>query len=224
MYLCIMEKKIKFGIYPNPLPDADGNTTYQVRNEPTMTMNTKDFLAHLKYHNTFSATTMNAALTILREEIVEQLRDNRRFRIDGIGTFQMKVALSDDVDDEGHASRPQVTDPKQITARNVVVAGVTFIPDKSFIDDLKDGTTTINVNGAGVVAASKRHDRQEVINALNKYLAEHGSITRRGLATLLHVSDYEARKWLTLLTTEPYPKYVARKQGNTIVYRRYGNP
>ena len=66
-----MEKKIKFGIYPNPLPDADGNTTYQVRNEPTMTMNTKDFLAHLKYHNTFSATTMNAALTILREEIVE---------------------------------------------------------------------------------------------------------------------------------------------------------
>ena len=216
-------KKIKFGIYPNPLPDSEGNTTYQVRHEPHATMNTPDFLAHLKFHGTYNTAMMSGALTVLRDEIVEQLQNNRRFRIDGIGTFQMKVALSDDVDDEGNTSRPHITDPKQITARNVEVTGVTFIPDKSFIDDLKEGTTTINVNGSGVVATPKQHDRQEVINALNKYLAEHGSITRRGFAMLLKVSDYEARKWLKQLTTEPYPKYVARKQGNTIVYRRYGS-
>ena len=139
------------------------------------------------------------------------------------GNDEFSSWFSDDVDDEGNTSRPHITDPKQITARNVEVTGVTFIPDKSFIDDLKEGTTTINVNGSGVVATPKQHDRQEVINALNKYLAEHGSITRRGFAMLLKVSDYEARKWLKQLTTEPYPKYVARKQGNTIVYRRYGS-
>ena len=218
-----MEKKIKFGIYPNPQPDSEGNTTYQVRHEPDTTMSTPEFLAHLKYHSTFNTTMMSGALDVLREEIVEQLQSNRRFRIDGIGTFQMKVALSDDVDDEGNTSRPHITDPKQITARNVEVTGVTFVPDKSFIDDLKEGTSTTNVNGAGVVAASKHHERQEVINTLNKYLAEHGSITRRSFATLLQVSDYQARKWLQLLTTEPYAKYVARKQGNTIVYRRFGS-
>ena len=219
-----MESKIKFGIYPNPLPDGEGNTTYQVRHEPDATMSTPEFLAHLKYHATFNTAAMSGALSVLREEIVEQLRMNRRFRIDGIGTFQMKVGLSADVDDEGNTQKAHITDPKQITARNVEVTGVTFTPDKSFIDDLKDGTTTVNINGSGIVAVSKRYERQEVVNELNKYLAEHGSITRRGFATLLQVSNYEARKWLQLLTTEPYAKYVARKQGNTIIYRRYGQP
>ena len=219
-----MEKKIKFGIYPNPLPDSRGNTTYQVRHEPDATMSTSEFLAHLKYHGTFNTTMMGAALSVLREEIVEQLQNNRRFRIDGIGTFQMKMGLSADVDEDGNTSKPQINDPKLITARNVEVSGVTFIPDKSFIDDLRRGTTTINVHGTGVVSTKAHYERQEVVNALNAYLAEHGSITRRAFATLLHVSDYEARKWLRLLTTENYAKYVARKQGNTIVYRRYGNP
>lgn len=29
-----MADKIKYGIYPNPKPDDDGNTTYQVRHIP----------------------------------------------------------------------------------------------------------------------------------------------------------------------------------------------
>ena len=219
-----MESKIKFGIYPNPLPDADGNTTYQVRHEPDATMNTQDFLAHLKFHNTFSATTMNAALSVLRDEIVEQLRDNRRFRIDGIGTFQMKVGLKADADEAGNVVKPHLTNPKQITARDVEVTGVTFIPDKSLVSDLRECTTTMNPSGAGVAGTSRQYTRQEVVNALNAYLEEHGSITRTAFATLLHLSGYAARKWLDQLTTEPYPKYVARKQGNTLVYRRYGNP
>lgn len=219
-----MESKIKFGIYPNPLPDSEGNTTYQVRHEPEATMSKPEFLAHLKYHATFNTAAMSAAMSVLREEIVEQLRMNRRFRFDGIGTLQMKVGLTSDVDDEGNAVTPHITDPKQITARNVEVTGVTFIPDKSFIDDLKEGTTTVNVAGAGNVSGSRHYDRQEVVNVLNSYLAEHGSITRTVFARLLGVSGYTARKWLQLLTTEPYAKFVARKQGNIIIYRRYGQP
>ena len=64
-------KKIKFGIYPNPLPDSEGNTTYQVRHEPHATMNTPDFLAHLKFHGTYNTAMMSGALTVLRDEIVE---------------------------------------------------------------------------------------------------------------------------------------------------------
>ena len=39
---------------------------------------------------------MNPINSTLRDELdikIEQLRHNRRFRIDGIGTFQMKVGL-----------------------------------------------------------------------------------------------------------------------------------
>lgn len=48
-----MADNIKYGIFPNPLPDAEGKTTYQVRHMPDGTMDEKEFLAHLKYHNTY---------------------------------------------------------------------------------------------------------------------------------------------------------------------------
>lgn len=89
-----MADNIKYGIFPNPLPDEEGKTTYQVRHMPDGTMNEKSFLAHLKYHNTYNTIMMQSSLSVLKNEIIEQLRNNKRFRIDGIGTFQMQYALN----------------------------------------------------------------------------------------------------------------------------------
>jgi nucleoid DNA-binding protein len=217
-----MAHKIKFCIFANPLPDSDGNTTYQVRHQPDGTMNTKAFLDHVKLHESFNTTAMSSALHILKDEIVEQLKNNKRFRIDGIGTFQMKVGLKNTTDENGTSMKAHFTDPEMITARNVEVTGVSFIPDKSLITKLKNDTSTANSNGRGVVGRSKQYERQDVVNALNAYLAEHHFITRRTLQTLLHLSSYAAQKWLNLLINEEFPKYTAQKEGNTIIYRRYG--
>ena len=116
---------------------------------------------------------MSSALAILKDEIVEQLKNNKRFRIDGIGTFQMKVGLKNSTDEDGTPTKAHVTDPKKITARNVEVTGVSFIPDKSLIAKLKDDTSTANSNGRGVVGRSQQYERQDVVNALNAYLADH---------------------------------------------------
>ena len=132
-----MADTIKYGIYPNPPADAEGNTTYQVRHEPDCTVDTEAFLAHLKYHQTFNPTTMRAALITLIDEIVEQLRDNRRFRIDGLGTFQMKVGFKEKTVDAGSTPlRPVFTDPDAITARDVEVSVISFTPDRTLIDAL----------------------------------------------------------------------------------------
>ena len=114
-----MAFKIKYGIFPNPQPDAEGNTTYQVRHTPEGTMDEKAFLAHLKYHNTYNTTTMQSSLSVLKDEIIEQLRENKRFRIDGVGTFQMKVGLKMQYDEEGNPIKPHSTDPNKITANDV---------------------------------------------------------------------------------------------------------
>jgi nucleoid DNA-binding protein len=165
---------------------------------------------------------MSSALHILKDEIVEQLKNNKRFRIDGIGTFQMKVGLKNTTDENGTSMKAHFTDPEMITARNVEVTGVSFIPDKSLITKLKNDTSTANSNGRGVVGRSKQYERQDVVNALNAYLAEHHFITRRTLQTLLHLSSYAAQKWLNLLINEEFPKYTAQNERNTIIYRRYG--
>ena len=217
-----MPKTIKFGIFPNPLPDSNGDTTYQVRNIPDATMDIATFLAHLKFHNTFNHITMRSALSVLRDEIIEQLQDNRRFRIDGLGTFQIKVGFKTKDDEDGTPLKTRYTDPKEITARQVEVTGVSFLPDKSFIEELKEGTIVRNAYGTGKVGRSRTYNRQQVVNFLNTYLAEHGYITRRILCDQLHLSNYAAQKWLDNLCNEEFPKYECHKEGNTYIYRRFG--
>ena len=217
-----MAYKIKYGIFPNPQPDAEGNTTYQVRHTPEGTMDEKAFLAHLKYHNTYNTTMMQSSIIVLKDEIVEQLRENKRFRIDGLGTFQMRVGLKTKYDEEGNPIKPHYTDPNKITANDVEVQGVSFTPDPSFVKALKDRISTTNKYGRGAAGKNKPYTREEIINFLDSYLKEHHSMTRRQMERALNITPYRAEKWLNDITSEPYSKYYSKKQGNTYVYYRYG--
>ena len=217
-----MNNKIKYGIYPNPRPDEDGNTTYQVRHTPEGTMNEKAFLAHLKYHNTYNTTTMQSSLIVLKDEIIEQLKANHRFRIDGLGSFQMKVGLKMKYDEEGNPVKPHYTDPNQITANDVEVQGVSFTPDPSFIKELKSSTSASNKYGRGAAGRNQPYTREQIVTFLDEYLREHHSITRRQMERALNITSYRAQKWLDDLTAEEFSKYYAKKQGTTYVYYRYG--
>ena len=185
-------------------------------------MDEKAFLAHLKYHNTYNTTTMQSSLSVLKDEIIEQLRENKRFRIDGVGTFQMKVGLKMQYDEEGNPIKPHYTDPNKITANDVEVQGVSFTPDPSFVKALKDRISTINKYGRGAAGKNKPYTREEIINFLDSHLKEHHSMTRRQMERALNITPYRAEKWLNDITSEPYSKYYSKKQGNTYVYYRYG--
>lgn len=217
-----MASKIKYGIFPNPLPDAEGNTTYQVRHTPEGTMDEKIFLSHLKYHNTYNTTVMMSSLIVLKDEIVEQLRENKHFRIDGLGTFQMKVGLKTKYDEEGNPVKLHFTNPNAITANDVEVQGVSFTPDPSFIRALKDGTSTHNKYGKGAAGRNQPYTREQIISFLDSYLKEHHTITRRQMERELNITTYRAQKWLDEIIAEPYSKYYSKKQGTTYVYYRYG--
>lgn len=217
-----MADRIKYGIFPNPQPDNDGNTTYQVRHMPEGTMNERAFLDHLKYHNTCNTTMMLSSLIILKDEIIEQLRENKRFRIDGLGTFQMKVGLKMRYDENGNPLKPHFTDPDKITANDVEVQGVSFTPDPSFVKALKENTSTHNKYGRGVAGRNQPYQREEIINFLDNYLKEHHSITRKQMEYGLNITAYRAQKWLDSIIAEPFSKYYCKKQGTTYVYYRYG--
>ena len=217
-----MAEKISYGIYPNPQPDAEGNTTYQVRHIPDGTMSEKEFLAHLKYYNTYNTIAMQSSLSVLKDEIIEQLRHNRRFRIDGIGTFQMKVGLKTKYDEEGNPVKPHYTDPDKITANDVEVQGVSFTPDPSFVQALKVKTSTRNKNGRGPAGRNQPYTREQIVAFLDNYLKEHHSITRKQMQYALNITEYRAQKWLDELTAEEFSKYYSKKQGTTFVYYCYG--
>ena len=56
-----MKDTINYVILSYPLPDAEGNTTYQVRHLPTGTMNEKEFLDHMKYHGTYDIINIQSS-------------------------------------------------------------------------------------------------------------------------------------------------------------------
>ena len=198
-----MADRIKYGILPNPQPDAEGKTTYQVRHMPDGTMSEKGFLAHLEYHNTYNTIMMQSSLSVLKKEIIEQLRDNKRFRIDGIGTFQMKVGL--------------------IPQYDVEVQGVSFTPDPSFVKALRRKTSTRNKFGRGPAGRNKPYTREQVVKFLDNYLNAQHSITRKQLQYGLNITEYRAQKWLDELMAEPGPKYYCKQQGKTSVYYRHAD-
>jgi hypothetical protein len=165
---------------------------------------------------------MQSSLIVLKDEIIEQLKANRRFRIDGLGTFQMKVGLKMKYDEEGNPLKPHYTDPNQITANDVEVQGVSFTPDPSFVKELKENTTTRNKFGRGAAGRNKPYTREQIISFLDEYLKEHHSITRRQMERALNITTYRAQKWLDDLTAEEFSKYYSKKQGTTYVYYRYG--
>ena len=86
-----MSKTIQFSVHRNPLKDADGKVTFQVRHENFYTARRKDLMQHLQVHNTMNPEVMELALNVLATEIVDFLTDNKRLHLEGIGTFSLKV-------------------------------------------------------------------------------------------------------------------------------------
>ena len=87
-------------------------------------------------------------------------------------------------------------------------------------DELKEKTSTTNPFGRGIANKSKKYERQEVVDFMDTYLAERGSITLRELRIGLGINYYSAQSWLEKLVNEEPVRYYRRKMGATWVYYR----
>ena len=102
------------------------------------------------------------------------------------------------------------TSPNQLKAREVVVEGINFIPDKHLMDVLRSAQFSF---------VRRKHEpvseipRGELLKTLADHCAAHGSITRHEFQRLFHVTRYRADQILTGLVSEEFPKYYRIKAG-----------
>lgn len=215
-----MPKKIFFSVHRNPLPDREGNTTYQVRNENFRTMDTHELLEHLQFHGLARRELMEMALVVLQKEIVEQVTDNKRLHLNGIGTFFLKLGLRKHLDDEGNEYLPVYTDPNDITGNDVAIESINFTPDNELLAMLyASGYSFENVNPKGSVGKSLPVDFDKMKTVLKTYLDEHGFITTSEFRSLFGLTKYMGDKTLLQLITEPSPMLTRVKEGNLYIYR-----
>ena len=216
-----MSHTIQFSVHRNPLKDAEGNDTYQVRHENWYTVRKSEFLNHLRLHNAIKPEQMEMALTVLAAELMEHLANNRRVHLEGLGTFYLKVGFRQRFDEDGREQKPHFTDPADITGSDVCIETVGFTPDKAFLSLLEGQDCHFrNLTGHGRVGHSAHYDDEDFLERLNAFLDKHGYTTRRQLMLEFGLTDYMARKWLSRLCAQPEPLLHAEKIGTTLVYRR----
>ena len=160
-----MGYNIKFSVHRNPQKDSEGNDTYQVRHETSETVGKAYFLRHLKNTNLFRPELMEAALTVLEQEIINQLTDNLRLHLEGLGTFYLKLKFRPRYDEYGNEQRIQFTDPAKITGNDVCIDSVGFTPDRQFLKQLHEhGYHFVNATGRGRVGHSTEQTEEQVKN------------------------------------------------------------
>lgn len=214
-----MATKIKYGIHRNPLPSEQGDYTYQVRLEPSGTFKLEDFFNKLQTTDKSLSRQAEHVIRLLKQELTNQLQDNMRFRLNGIGTFQLKVGFKHQDGGRGRIGKTHFTDPEAITADAVEVTGVSFIPDPSFIRQLKQDMTVESVMEAGVVGHSANHSEQEIQDFLYNYIRTHGSITRLAFTTEMGLTKYMGQKWLDDLADDPQSPIYKKKVGRIFLYK-----
>ena len=215
-----MAKRIFFSVHRNPLPDSEGNTTYQVRNENFSTIETRELLEHLQFHGLVRRELMEMALIVLQKEIVEQVTDNKRLHLNGIGTFFLKIGLRKHLDEDGNEYQPVYTDPDKITGNDVAVESICFTPDSELLQELNNsGYYFENVNPKGTVGKSAEVDLDQLKPRLKAYLDEHGFISAHGFRRYFGLTRYMGDKLLLQLINEPSPLIKRIKEGNAYIYR-----
>ena len=133
-----MGHHILYSVHRNPQKDADGNETYHIRHETRDTLGLKFLHEYLKKYQRIQPEVLLSACMLIADQLLEQLTNNHRVQIEGIGTFYLKLAFVEKTDENGNTYTPKFTDPMSITANDVCVDTIGFIPDKELVKTCRE--------------------------------------------------------------------------------------
>jgi hypothetical protein len=128
------------------------------------------------------------------------------------------------LDENGVAHKRHVTDPHDITGNDLEVTGISFKPDKEFLElATKRPANFRHIAPRGVVGRSPVFTRQEMINLLFDYLDKENTISRRIFIMITQLTMYQAKKWLKELSTGDNPPLLEIWAANAYIYQRNPN-
>ena len=215
---------IDYYILPNPLPDEQGRTTYQVRQDTRGAINTRGIVEYLRANNMMPSYPIDAIIETLTKAIVEKLFFNACVHIDGLGVFSLNIGLKPVIDENGVAHKRQVTDPNDITGNEIEVTGISFKPDKEFLKLATERPARFrHTEPRGVVGRHPVFTREEMIASLFAYLDKYHTISRGVFVVGWNLTRHQATKWLKELSTGDNPPLLETRPTNAYVYQRNPN-
>ena len=213
-------KTIHYAVHPTPMKPGETVQTYHIRQVLKTTVRTRELAEHVSKHDIVSVGLFEMMMDILKRELAEQLLSGHDLHLEGIGRFSLQLGTKKQKGEDGRYHAKIYLHPDDLTAREVVVEGISFVPDKAMLTRRKEDTHTfIREKDSYQQGVS----RSKLLKTLADYCKANGSFTRTTFQHLFGVSRYRAQQLLDELVSEPYPKYYREKFGTTYVYRKTGD-
>lgn len=170
-----------------PLPPKSGNeeTYYFPRLKGNGTINMETLCRKAAKNNPlYHRSVLMAAFGALQREMSHWLAMGKTIRIQGFGTFRPTIEANGKV----KAAQRRKKDA-------VRLKGITFSPEKEFMDSLGQLDFRWHPSGSRHLA----YDAEELKTHLTEFFATHASITRAEFASIFHLGDSTANKYLRQL-------------------------
>ena len=214
---------IYFTVHANPLKNEEGETTYQVRQDTRGSLSTKGLEKYLRDNQIMPTVHLGSVVETLSRLLAEKMVDNAKVHLEGLGVFSLTLGLKPDVDEDGKKHKRVVTCPEKITGNDVEITGVSFVPDKAFMDTIrKKYPHFTQTGGKGKVGHSPDYTEEQVKAFLTTYLSEKVFINRRMFQFMTGATKYKTRQWLTQLSTGDNPFLIEESRMRNLYY--YLNP
>jgi nucleoid DNA-binding protein len=214
---------IYFSVHANPLKNENGETTYQVRQDTRGSLSTKGLEKYMRDNHIMPTINLDSVVEMISRLLAEKMVDNAKVHLEGLGVFSLTLGLKPKIDEEGQKHKRVVTNPETITGNDVEVTGVSFVPDKAFMETIRNKYPHFSqTGGKGKVGHSPNYSETQVKTFLSTYLSEKGFINRRMFQFMTGVTKYKTRQWLTQLSTGDNPFLIEESRMRNLYY--YLNP
>lgn len=210
---------IHYAVHPTPMKPGEIVQTYHVRQVLKTTVRTRELAEHVSKHDIISVGLFEMVMDILKREMAEQLLSGHDLHLDGIGRFSLQLGTKKQKGEDGRWHTKTYLHPDDLTARELLVEGISFVPDKAMLTRLKEDVLTFIREKESY---QQEVSRSKLLKTLADYCQVHGSFSRTTFQRLFGVSRYRAQQMLDDLVSEPFPKYYREKFGVTYVYRKTG--
>ena len=214
---------INFSVHANPLKNEDGETTYQVRQDTRGALSTKGLMRYMRDNHIMPAVDLASVIGMLARLLAEKMVDNAKVHLEGLGVFSLSIGLKPEVDEEGRKHKRKVTKPEAITGNDVEITGVSFVPDKEFMETIRrKAPHFMQTGGKGKVGHSPDLTEEHVKAFLTDYLGKEPFINRRMFKFMTGATKYKTKDWLTKLSTGDNPFLIEDRRMRNLYY--YLNP
>lgn len=178
---------IKYKIHTIENAQGEGKERHFVRLENYPPMSERQLEKHICQNSSLTEGDLKSALYALRESMIRELLQGKRFYLPSIGYFSLSVDLN----------MPKDKAIEKVRGDYISVRNINFLPDADMLQTIKGKA---KFERSTYTSSSLRYTEEELVKGLREYLVENKIINRSNFQSVFGVRKNKALQWLKHFT------------------------